>query len=71
MWHPRTEAEACSELAAMLEWLRATKGMDDLTPDAIIGWHATDPDSLERELAAFWQLAPRTYQAIAAWVASQ
>jgi hypothetical protein len=71
MWHPTTEAEACSDLAAMLEWLRAARGMHALTPETILTWHATDPAGLDHALAAFWLTAPRTAEAIAAWNASR
>ncbi len=43
MWHPETESEACCELAAMLEFFRATRRLAGLTPQALRRWWDADP----------------------------
>jgi hypothetical protein len=53
MWHPETEAEACCELTAMLEWLRATRGPADLSPEALFHWHDSDPAGFAEAFALY------------------
>ena len=36
MWRPRDEFEACAESTAVLEYLRATRGLRDLTPQDML-----------------------------------
>jgi hypothetical protein len=43
MWHPKNEAEACSEQAALIEFLRATRGWDALDPAGLAAWKDQDP----------------------------
>ena len=53
MWHPENEAEACSALAALVEWLRASRGLETLDPAALRGWNDADPDGFARAFASF------------------
>jgi hypothetical protein len=53
MWHPKDEAEACSDLAAFLEWMRATRLQHDLTPAALQAWYAANPAAFSAAFAAF------------------
>jgi hypothetical protein len=53
MWRPANEAEACSDLAAFLEWLRAMRGWDALDPAELRRWYETHPDEFGLALAEF------------------
>jgi hypothetical protein len=47
MWHPNDEAEACSEQAAFIEFLRATRGWHALDPAGLEAWKHQDPAGYE------------------------
>ena len=53
MWHPKDEAEATSELAALVEYLRATRLWPELDPTLLIQWAARDPAAFDAALAQF------------------
>jgi hypothetical protein len=53
MWHPSSEAEASCELAALLEFLRATRGLGELAPDGLWDWHLTDPAGFAEAFSAY------------------
>jgi hypothetical protein len=57
MWHPKNEAEACSALAALIEWLRASRNLHTLDPESLRAWHDADPDGFAD---AFQSFAPET-----------
>ena len=61
MWHPENEAEACSTLAALVEWLRASRGLDALDPASLRAWHDADTADF---VAAFACFAPQTETAM-------
>jgi hypothetical protein len=53
MWHPVSEAEACSDMAAFIEWLRATRGMQTLDPAALHAWREAEPAQYTAAFAEF------------------
>ena len=53
MWHPENEAEACSGVAALIEWLRASRGLDTLDPLSLRAWHNEAPDDFALVFASF------------------
>jgi hypothetical protein len=58
-WHPIDEAEACSRLAALLEWLRATNARDDMSPATLRAWSVADPPAFANAVdAAFGPTDP-------------
>eukprot|EP01037_Dinobryon_pediforme_P012888 gene12888-12987_t len=57
MWHPKNEAEACSAVAALIEWLRASRGLHMLDPVSLRAWHEAEPESFAE---AFQSFAPET-----------
>jgi len=59
MWHPETESMACCDLSALLEWLRATQGRNDLTPQSLQAWRAHDPQGFAQACGSYAQLAER------------
>lgn len=56
MWHPINEAEACSERAAFIEYLRATRGWNALDPTGLDAWKRQDPAGHDAAYQAFRQL---------------
>ena len=53
MWHPGSESEASCELTALLEFLRATKGLCDLTPQALWDWYLRDATGFAEAFAEY------------------
>jgi hypothetical protein len=54
MWHPDDEAEAASDLAAFIEYLRATRGNSELDPAELMRWAQTAPAEFDAALAEFY-----------------
>jgi len=53
MWQPIDEAQATSELAAFVEFLRATRPWPELDPMLLQQWAARDPAAFDAALARF------------------
>jgi len=57
IWRPATEAEATSNMAALIEYTRATSGLS-LTPAEILGFQGENPARLRALVADFAGLNP-------------
>jgi len=51
MWRPTDESQACSFNTAIVEYLRATRGWQELTPEALLQWQAAEPAAYAAILA--------------------
>jgi hypothetical protein len=57
-WHPFDEAEAAGNMAAFVEWLRATGRLKAANPTLVAGWPARDHGEFSAAIAAFCGLDP-------------
>jgi hypothetical protein len=57
-WFPADEAEATSNRTCLVEWLRATRGWQDASPDWVRNWQQTDPQSYLAAVGDFAGLRP-------------
>ncbi len=58
MWRPADEAEATGNMAAFVEWLRATGRRPGASPEDVRQWWLHDPDALLPAFRDFAELAP-------------
>ncbi len=65
-WRPGSEAEAASNMAVFVEWLRATGRRPDATPDAVRAWWREAPEPFLASIAAFVPTAPHDPEVLAA-----
>jgi hypothetical protein len=56
-WFPASEADATSNMACLVEWLRATRGWEGASPDLVRSWQQTDPNGFRAAVGAFAGLA--------------
>jgi hypothetical protein len=57
-WFPASEADATTNLAYLVEWLRATRGWENASPDLVRTWQQTDPSTFRAAVGAFAGLRP-------------
>ena len=58
LWRPASEAEAASNMAVFVEWLRATGRRPETSPDDVRAWWTAAPDTLLATIAAFAAVHP-------------
>jgi hypothetical protein len=58
MWRPADEAEATGNMAAFVEWLRATGRRPETSPEEVRHWWSCEPDALLAAFCDFAELAP-------------
>ncbi len=55
MWHPNDGHEAASDMAAFIEWLRATSGKNGVNPAFLREWQAAEPEAFAIMLSKFYR----------------
>ncbi len=65
-WRPASEAEAASNMAVFVEWLRAFGRLRDASPEKVRLWRQREPDTLLAAIAAFAAADPSDRALLAA-----
>jgi len=60
MWRPTDESQACAADTAIVEYLRATRGWRELTPEALLHWRAAEPAAYAALLAEISGIQPES-----------